>query len=124
MENIIHDFCKKHNIEPQVLIDVYEERLTNALSAINNYGIYSITKEREEQISKHGRTKAKDIEQNSEGQLKLAAINLLSKSMQRESGCPKGWSQEIYNKMANKSMIDRLIIAGALIAAEIDRLNP
>ncbi len=36
---------------------------------------------------------------------------------------PEGWNKELHNKMMNKPYKDRLIIAGALIAAEIDRIN-
>jgi hypothetical protein len=86
-------------------------------------GAELIAIERQEQIEKHGRTIEKDVKENSEAQLKHAARKLISSAMERETGCPKGWNQNIYNKMANKSMIQRLVIAGALIAAEIDRLN-
>ena len=33
------------------------------------------------------------------------------------------WDEDLWQKMCNKSYKDRLIIAGALIAAEIDRLQ-
>jgi len=36
---------------------------------------------------------------------------------------PKGWDHKIWEKMCHKNYKKRLIIAGALIAAEIDRLN-
>jgi len=36
---------------------------------------------------------------------------------------PNGWDVDIYKKMRNKSYKERLIIAGALIAAELDRLS-
>ena len=36
---------------------------------------------------------------------------------------PNGWDQEIWEKMIRKPHQERLIIAGALIAAELDRLN-
>ena len=86
-------------------------------------GIELIAFERQEQIEKHNRTIEKDVVENNEAQLKHAARKLISSALERENGCPKGWNQNIYNKMADKSMIDRLVIAGALIAAEIDRLN-
>lgn len=86
-------------------------------------GIELIAIERQEQIKKHGKTIENDVKQNNDGQLKHAAIKIISGSIERENGCPKGFSQTVYNKMADKSMIDRLVIAGALIAAEIDRLN-
>lgn len=87
-------------------------------------GIELIAQERQEQIEKHGRTIVSDAEQNIDGQLLWAARNIISKDPhQYQFNCPKGWDQNIYNKMCNKSHKDRLIIAGALIAAEIDRLN-
>ena len=34
---------------------------------------------------------------------------------------PHGWDKELFEKMVDKPHIERLTIAGALIAAEIDR---
>jgi len=49
-----------------------------------------------------------------------AAIKLLKGG---QHPAPEGWNEERWNKMLNKSDERRLVIAGALIAAEIDRLN-
>ncbi len=89
-----------------------------------------IAKERQEQIEKHGRTIAKDVIENKEAQLSFAAA-LLScpnpKSMgfdpNSNVGRPEKWDKKIFNHMMSKSYKDRLVIAGALIAAEIDRLS-
>lgn len=43
--------------------------------------------------------------------------------IEQEYGCPKGWDATIYQKMINKDKMQRCVIAGALIAAEIDRIN-
>lgn len=86
-------------------------------------GIELIAEERQDQIRKHGYITTWDINENSEGQLSHAARKLISPAVEREVGCPKNWKQDAYNKMADKSYLDRLIIAGALIAAEIDRLQ-
>lgn len=86
-------------------------------------GIELIAIEREEQIWKHGRTIELDVLQNSERQLVHAARMLLAGAIERENGCPKGWDQNIYNKMANKSTFERIIIAAALLAAESDRIQ-
>lgn len=86
-------------------------------------GIELIAEERREQIEKHGRTIEQDIILNKDGQLAHAAKKLISGVVEREVGCPSGWNQNIYNKIANSDYRKRLIIAGALIAAEIDRLQ-
>jgi hypothetical protein len=91
-------------------------------------GIELIAIERQEQIEKHGRTVEKDVELNSsENQLQEAAYHLIGKEWlyvaDNEETCPIGWNQKVWNKMFNKEYKERLIIAGALIAAEIDRLN-
>ena len=83
-------------------------------------GIEMIAKERQEQIEKHGRTIEKDVRENSDYQLSIGALKLLDPTDQLP---PNGWDINIYNKMRHKPYKDRLIIAGALIAAEIDRLE-
>lgn len=89
-------------------------------------GIELITQERQDQIEKHGRTVESDSIHNYDLQLSRAAARLCHDdiggywSLEK---LPKNWSQEIWDKMTNKPYIKRLIIAGALIAAEIDRLN-
>ncbi len=82
-------------------------------------GINLIAKERQEQIEKHNRTIEKDVIENEDGELGYGAIALIGGI---EEDFPD-WDYEICKKMINKSYKDRLIIAGALIAAEIDRLN-
>lgn len=89
-------------------------------------GVFLIANERNSQIMKHGRTIARDVEENSNGELALGAEMLLA--AEHEEGIdpasyPDGWDHEICRKMLSKPYKDRLIIAGALIAAEIDRLN-
>lgn len=89
-------------------------------------GIELIAKERQEQIEKHGRTVEYDEIQNSEGQLSEAAEMLLAS--EHEEGIdpqsfPDGWDRDICSHMLSKPYNERLIIAGALIAAELDRLN-
>ena len=84
-------------------------------------GIELITEERKEQIEKHQRTVEFDIALNYDYQLQEAAIWLISgRNNQRP---PNGWDEKIWNYMLSKSLKERLIIAGALIAAEIDRLQ-
>lgn len=91
-------------------------------------GIELIAEERKEQIEKHGRTVGKDVEFNHQFQLSHAAAYLcaedgLELSKDSEDSCPDEWSLDLWDKMMNKPYKERLIIAGALIAAEIDRLQ-
>lgn len=88
-------------------------------------GIELITKERQEQIEKHGRTPQYDIEVNNDEQLTEAAFVLMAEIPDdiKPELCPEGWDEAIWIKMVNKPYKDRLITAAALIAAEIDRLQ-
>ncbi len=88
-------------------------------------GIGLIAKERAEQIEKHGRTVEKDVKQNGFNQLKSAAIMLLGgyPHQDEDNGTPFNWDEAIWDHMEAKSYKERLIIAGALIAAEIDRIQ-
>jgi hypothetical protein len=93
-------------------------------------GIELITQERQEQIEKHRRTIQEDVELNTTNQLSKAASLLCDESWICldeddiiEDYCPEGWSKILWSKMVRKPYKDRLKIAGALIAAELDRLN-
>lgn len=91
-------------------------------------GIELIAIERQEQIEKHGRTIEQDVELNSgfEKPLTKAASALTveyGNALAAEAMKPRGWDDKIWQKMMGKSYKDRLVIAGALIAAEIDRMN-
>lgn len=99
-------------------------------------GIELIAEERAEQVTKHHINIDMDVLHNNHYQLSQAA-SLLCYVDEEEvageakedntwdfSGCaPGNWDINIWNKMMNKSYKERLIIAGALIAAEIDRLQ-
>jgi len=90
------------------------------------HGAGLIAIERNEQIVKHGRTIKQDVEQNPDRELADAASLLIAKSFtdrDRVEYESWGWDKELWRKMATKPYRERLIIAGALIAAEIDRLN-
>lgn len=87
-------------------------------------GIELIKKEREEQIVKHRRTTELDIMENDENQLAFAAIKLCSPEQDvPDYFPPMDWDEQIWEKMVSKPYKERLIIAGALIAAELDRLT-
>jgi hypothetical protein len=86
-------------------------------------GIELIAQERQEQIEKHGRTLQHDSIHNKHHELRLGAIRIADVPSVRFNNPPNGWDPVIWEKMCDKSYTDRLIIAGALIAAEIDRIN-
>ena len=91
-------------------------------------GIELIAEERQEQIEKHGYDR-QFIEDHPEyydgGEIQFVANMLLS--VDYEEGIdsdifPLGWEDDC-ERMIAKPKLQRLIIAGALIAAEIDRLQ-
>lgn len=92
-------------------------------------GIDLIAQERKEQIEKHGYSIELDSLENEHYQLSEAAGILTCLDTNdllvdnSDDCCPVKWNEIIWKKMFNKSYKERLIIAGALIAAEIDRLQ-
>lgn len=85
-------------------------------------GIELIIEERKEQVQKHHRSISEDVILNDKKQLSTAARRLLYPDTTC-SETPYNWNKESWTKIRNKTYKERLIIAGALIAAEIDRLN-
>ncbi|PHJ59269.1 hypothetical protein VF04_34990 [Nostoc linckia z7] len=91
-------------------------------------GIELIAEERQEQIEKHLYRVKDDVDHNGAMQLCNAAVHLLGQYScfdfdDTEDFLPSQWNAEIYKKMTLKKYRERLIIAGALIAAEIDRIQ-
>lgn len=93
-------------------------------------GIQLIAHERKKQIDKHGFTgehHANHPEWYENHQLQFAATTLLmhefEEQLEIDALTPDGWNAEWFEKMNNKTRRERLVIAGALIAAELDRLN-
>jgi len=94
-------------------------------------GTELIAQERREQVEKHGRSLKRDIAENTADQLSdgasMLALNFPKGCLEIEDvvehHCPEGWDNGIWEKMANKPYAKRLVIAGALIAAELDRIN-
>lgn len=80
-------------------------------------GIEEIAEERAEQIGKHGRSQEHD-QRYVDGELGFAAIGILTGSYLQWP-----WEPVTLYRYKNRSPIDRLRIAGALLAAEIDRLK-
>ena len=87
-------------------------------------GIELIAQERQEQIEKHGYTIEHDQEYDCE-ELKTAAIALLTQPKDKVylGSFPALWNDGICEKMAAKDYKGRLILAGAFVAAEIDRIQ-
>lgn len=88
-------------------------------------GIELITEERQKQIDKHGFT-AEHHALNTdkwykESQLIEASIKLSYVIPDKKT--PKNWSKPWFSNLCDRTHKERLIIAGALIAAELDRLN-
>lgn len=105
------------------LILRFKEKI-NLLNQVepSSSGIALIDKERQEQIVKHGRTIDRDVSENTDGQL-MDAVHKLTSDEPESMVQPYNWNPQIWDKMIAKPITERLIIAGALIAAEIDRLN-
>ena len=90
-------------------------------------GIELMAAERAEHLGKHNISVEYDYNNNADGSLVEAASNLLDADkfmdIEKEMLCPEDWSEELWMKMVSKPYKERLIIAGSLIAAEIDRLQ-
>lgn len=93
-------------------------------------GIELIAAERKKQIDKHGFT-GKHHNNHPEWydnfQLQYAATTLMMHEFEEvvdtKDHLPDGWDQEWFDKLNSYDRKKRLIIAGALIAAELDRLD-
>jgi len=95
----------------------------------NPDGIALIAKERQEQIEKHGYDLEHDTDEHKHQELRIVAVRALTISdnpskdghyTTRNINC--AWA-DTEDYICSKPYKERLIIAGALIAAEIDRLN-
>jgi hypothetical protein len=101
------------------------ESLKDIIPELYNSGIDIIAKQRKEQLNDHNISVEDDIACNTNNQLAIAATYLATPDW---LGCknvdaPQNWDEEKFDYMMNKDYVERLEIAGALIAAEIDRLN-
>lgn len=88
-------------------------------------GVELIAEERREQIEVHELTIEHDIKEEPNKTLIEAASYLLQAyiGVDNDDWWPKHWEQEWRDKFDKKTGIESLKVAGALIAAEIDRLN-
>lgn len=87
-------------------------------------GVQLIAHERREQIMKHGRTLDYDLAQNRHNELGLAAMRLIMQVASKNKNLPswpEHWDKKICAQMDAKTDFDKMTIAGAFIAADIDR---
>lgn len=87
-------------------------------------GALLIHDERLEQIYRHKRTVAIDVATNTNDELLLAADRLLTMVLDRSGhypGWPDHWDEAICDKMDEKPDFEKIIIAGAFLAADLDR---
>lgn len=87
-------------------------------------GVELIAKERQKQIDKHGFTAEHHVnhpEWYEEDQLSRAAVSILMPT--KISLGPNNWDRKWFSNLCKRSKKERLVIAGALIAAELDRLD-
>lgn len=90
-------------------------------------GTQLIALERRSQKRKHKRTVAYDKKANNNFQFPDAVTKLLIRKSDVKPDtnleAPEGWKKETWEHMLNKEYSERVIIAGALLAAEIDRIR-
>lgn len=81
-------------------------------------GIELIAQERYEQINKHGFNESdKDYDEEELIQAAIYALNPMIYTW------PNGWGSHFGMKILEKDRVGQLKVAGALIAAEIDRIQ-
>ncbi len=83
-------------------------------------GAELIAIERDEQIKKHGFTKQHDADTHDNGNIVDAVKCILENKSAKDF--PLGW-ENFAGKITKKKYKEKLIIAGALLAAEVDRLQ-
>lgn len=92
-------------------------------------GIKMIAQERQKQIDKHGFTAAYHADHPEfyeNKQLSQAAVSLLVQDLAPHdlvTEIPSNWDVVWFQNLMDRGVIERLVIAGALIAAELDRLT-
>lgn len=82
-------------------------------------GIELIAQERQEQIEKHKISIYDDIDHNDNGELIESVRAIINQDF---TEFPHNFTKEMGKKILNKPIIEQFAIAGALIAAEMDRL--
>ncbi|GAA4328400.1 hypothetical protein GCM10023184_18260 [Flaviaesturariibacter amylovorans] len=108
-ESVI-DLLKELNEEASIALASEGGQLT---------GAQHIAQERYEQIHKHGWDASNDADYGNGELLRAAAFCLDSQYFT----WPNGWSEHFRDKILAKDRVQQLRVAGAFIAAEIDRLQ-
>lgn len=89
-------------------------------------GSMAISLERQDQLTRHGVSVEDDAKYNTSYQLIEAACVMVNPALHSYSdrliamNTPKDWDQIRFRQMARKPYLERLAIAGALIAAQLD----
>jgi hypothetical protein len=87
-------------------------------------GALLIADERREQIYRHKRTVANDVATNRQNELETAAQRLLTQVLGKSGhypAWPDHWDEAICDKMDGKTDFEKIQIAGAFLAAALDR---
>ncbi len=105
---------------PEYMLQVQQFLPPQEIRILSTIGVQLIDHERIKQVNYKKITVEDDYKLNADFQLVDAAIKLLKGG---QHSAPEGWDEDRWSKMLNESDERRLVIAGALIAAEIDRLN-
>jgi hypothetical protein len=87
-------------------------------------GAQLITEERREQIQRHKRTVANDVATNTDNELETATLRLITQVLGKSGhypAWPDHWDQAICDKMDEKTDFEKIQIAGAFLAAALDR---
>lgn len=114
--------------------DLFPEKTARARESLEKYGLPEqfktkkermtgvelIEKERLEHKIKHGKSVKHDFENNKDRELVQAAMALI---LGNPLMMPESWDEEECGKMLAKPYLERLVIAGSLIAAQIDVEN-
>lgn len=106
-------------------IEVVDAEIVTSKIKNMKSGVELISEEREKQISKHGFTGEHHFnkpEWYEKGQL-IEAANTLSMKEIKSCLVPFNWDIVWFSDLCNRPYKERLVISGALIASEIDRLN-
>jgi len=99
--------------------EAYAEMI-NYKKQMNMTGIEKIAQKRLEQKVKHGYSIKSDYEAYPDFELMQAAQAILEGN---KDNMPESWDKNSCERLCSKSLEDRLITAGAMLAAQIDILN-
>lgn len=138
-KKVVHAICSALGIPPTYMVmlsidenDIPEQRGKTIFGQLQGpikdmllemsrpNGLELVARERKEHFKKHKRTVDQDIANNPNGELLMAAKGLMDDD--NRGYFPHSWDPEQIQKMMAKDKIGRLIVAGSLVIAEIDRL--